>query len=269
MLGLSRPRRAVARSVVVALALMAAGASAVRAQDTVSDLQIEGGKTERVLYVGPAHPHAALVMLPGGDGDVGIEPGGTIDTPNNFLVRTRALWVAHDFGVFILDAPGGEDLRGLRSGARYGAAVDAAAGFAAKQTGAPVFLVGTSQGSIAAMNGAARAPAGLIAGLVLTESVSRRSASGETVFDAAPENVRVPALVVVNPDDVCPASPPADGPRIVAAMRASPDARLQAVAGGTKRSKSDCDALTPHGYYGVESAAVDTIAAWLDAHLRN
>jgi len=59
-------------------------------------------------------------------------------------------------------------------------------------------VMGTSQGSIAAMNAAAHDSSGDIVGVILTESVSILGGSRETVFDAHPQDVHVPALVVAN-----------------------------------------------------------------------
>jgi len=132
----------------------------------------------------------------------------------------------------------------------------------------PVFLLGSSQGSIAAMNGAAHAVPGSVAGVVLTESVSVLGGSHERVFDADPARVTVPALVVANRDDACDVAPPADAPRIAAAMTHSPTVKVLTVSGGVTRSVKACGSLTPHGYYGIEDQVVDAIARWMDAHSR-
>ena len=68
----------------------------------------------------------------------------------------------------------------------------------ARATNAPIWLVGTSQGSIGAAYGAAHLP-GKVAGVVLTSSVAGHSNSGETVFDSDLGAIAVPALVVVEP----------------------------------------------------------------------
>ena len=81
-----------------------------------------------------------------------------------------------------------------------------------------MFLLGTSQGSIAAMNSAAHLRDGQIAGLVLTRSVSRLGGSHETVFDAQPDRVNVPVLVVANSVDRCGVASPLDAPKIAAAL---------------------------------------------------
>lgn len=236
--------------------------------ERILDLPLAGGLTQRVLYATPAQPRAAIVMLPGGAGDVGLDDDGDISHGHNFVVRTRASWVARGYAVLIPDTIDQTNLRGLRSSPQYAALVGSLARFAQSQAKAPVFLLGTSQGSIAAMNGAAHASAGLIAGLILTESVSRMGGSHETVFSASPEAVRMPALVVANRDDQCDVAPPEDAPRIAAAMTASPKVDVLSVSGGIDKSRKACGSLTPHGYYGIEADVIDGIARWIDGRIK-
>ena len=205
-------------------------------------------------------------MLPGGSGDIGLHADGDLRHADNFVVRTRARWAALGYAVLIPDTTDREDLRGLRSSVSYASLVDDLATYAHSLAAGPVFLLGTSQGSIAAMNGAAHAQAGLISGVVLTESVAVTGRSGETVFDANPQDVRVPALVVANRDDACDVAPPSMAPRIVAAMRRSPDARVLAVSGRRQGPHNPCSSLSPHGYYGIEGPVIDEISRWMRAH---
>lgn len=205
-------------------------------------------------------------MLPGGSGEVGFERDGDVRRGNNFVVRTRALWARSGYAVLIPDTIDGANLRGLRSSPDYARRIADLVGFAHGKVAAPVFLLGTSQGSIAAMNAAAHATAGSVAGVVLTESVSEMGGSGETVFSASPQRVRVPALIVANRDDRCNVAPPQAAPKIAAAMTASRDVRVMMVSGGTTRSGKDCGSLTPHGYFGIEEEVVEKITRWLDAH---
>jgi pimeloyl-ACP methyl ester carboxylesterase len=231
------------------------------------DLPLADGGHQRVLVDAPVKPRAVMIMLPGGSGDIGLTRDGDIRHDDNFVVRTRDLWTARGYAVVIPDTIGRENLRGLRSSPEYARLVDSLIGFAQDKVAAPVFLLGTSQGSIAAMNGAAHAGPGRLAGVVLTESVSVMGGSHETVFDAAPEAVRVPALVVANQDDRCDVAPPAMAPKIAAAMSRSPDVKVVTVSGGITRSSKDCGSLTPHGYYGIESQVVSLIGSWMEDHL--
>jgi hypothetical protein len=216
-----------------------------------------------VLYVSPEHPRATLVMLPGGAGDIGVDGEGDIANGMNFVVRARDLWVGEGFAVLIPDAIDGENLRGVRSSPQYGRLVGELVAAAHEESRAPVFLLGTSQGAIAAMNGAASLHNGEIAGVILSESVSRPGESQETVFDAHPERVNVPALVVANSDDRCDVAPPGDAAKIAAAMKQAPQVKVLDVSGGEQRSKRACGSLSPHGYLGIERQVVGAVSAWM------
>jgi pimeloyl-ACP methyl ester carboxylesterase len=237
--------------------------------ERVFDLPLPNGDHQRVLYAAPPHPSATIVMLPGGAGDVGVERDGDVRHDNNFVVRTRALWVSRGYAVLVPDTIDRANLRGVRSSPEYGRLVDSLVGFVHTQADGPVFLLGTSQGSIAAMNGAAHAAPGSVAGLVLTESVSRMGGSHETVFSADPQDVTAPTLVVANRDDACDVAPPEDAPRIAAAMTHSRDVQVLWVNGGITKSSKACGSLTPHGYYGIETPVIEQISRWMREHAQS
>jgi len=241
-------------------------ATSADAAERVFDLPLQGAASQRILFAASPHARGTIVMLPGGAGDVGVERDGDIRHDDNFVVRTRALWERHGYAVLIPDTIDRANLRGVRSTPAYARLVNDLVDFAHRQVSGPVFLLGTSQGSIAAMNGAAHTSTGSIAGLVLTESVSVMGGSGETVFSADPQLVRIPALIVANRDDRCNVAPPQDAPRIAASLTASRDVRVLMVSGGTTRSAKDCGSLTPHGYFGIEEQVVSGISRWMDSH---
>jgi hypothetical protein len=233
---------------------------------TVHDVSFSGGGKIRVLFATVQSPRGVIVMLPGGAGDIGIETDGNLAHAKNFVVRSQDLWLAHRYAVLIPDAIGGQNMRGLRSSPEFAQAVQDLVHFAhAQASGAPIFLLGTSQGSIAAMNGAAHISRRELAGVVLTESVSRQSKSGETVFDASPNRVTVPALIVANRTSACRVAPAEDAPKIAAAMTNAHEVKVLYVEGGVTRSR-DCGSLSPHGYLGIENTVVGQIVTWLDAH---
>jgi pimeloyl-ACP methyl ester carboxylesterase len=86
------------------------------------------------------------------------------------------------------------------------------------------------------------------------------------VFDAHPQNVHVPALVVANKDDRCKVAPPSMADAIARAM-SNTHASVLLVEGGEVRSSNECASLSPHGYLGIEDKVVDEIADWM-AHVR-
>lgn len=131
----------------------------------------------------------------------------------------------------------------------------------------PVWLVGTSMGSLSAANAAGRLTAGGPAGIVLTSSVTEASkASYETTPHAGLGDVRVPALVVHHRDDACRASPFSGAEAIVRALKQAPAKELLAFEGGSPPISTPCEAKAAHGYVGIEAKVVEAIGAWIRAH---
>src|SRR5215467_5343420 len=168
----------------------------------VSDLPVTGG-TERVLFLGTQGARVLLVLLPGTDGIVGLDgEGGVHQLGGNFLVRTIGQWTAQGFDVVLPDAPNGTSLLGQRHLPAYADAISRAIDFGRSRANLPVWLIGTSQGSTAAVNGAAHLGA-KVSGVVLASSVTRPGRAGETLFDAEPGAIAAPVLVVSNQNDSC------------------------------------------------------------------
>jgi hypothetical protein len=229
----------------------------------VEDLPLQGGGFQRVLY-SPARrdTKGIIVMFPGGTGEIDIEKSGRVKNAKNFVVRSDDLWRERGYGIVLVDAIEHQSMRGQRSSAAYAELTKRIVEFAHRQANVPVWVLGTSQGSIAAMNAASHAGATQLAGLILTESVSILGGSHETVFDAHPEDVHVPSLVVANVDDRCKVAPPSMAQSIAQAIRHAPTTVLT-VSGGEQRSRDDCASLSAHGYYGIEEKVVDNIVDWM------
>ncbi|MGH7035130.1 MAG: hypothetical protein ACREFL_15465 [Stellaceae bacterium] len=253
------------RCLVFAAMLLAQTARA--AEPAVVDLPIEGGVSERVLYLAPDNPKLALVMLPGGDGVLAIAPDGKIGKGGNFLVRTRKAWVARGAAVAIPDAPSdGKSLFFLRHSPFYAQAVHIIVEFLHGRTRAPVWLVGTSQGTNAAVNAAAALTHGEIAGIVLTSSLTRagrRPELQETVYGADLAAINVPVLIASHVDDACNLSPPTENAKLRSMLTHSPRSEIITVSGGLPPRSQPCEAFAPHGFYGVEDDIVRRILAWI------
>jgi len=248
------------RAVIFLLANMAA--LTARAETFVTDLPLAEGGMQRLLYTAPPNPRAAVLMLPGGNGMVEIGPDGGIGRLGaNFLLRTSPTWQAQGFAVAVVTPPNGMSLLGYRHTPAYAAQLGEVVDFIHTRTSAPVWLVGTSQGAIAAVSGGARL-GGKIAGIVVSSSVTGRSNSGETLFDSDPGSVTVPALVVANTGDTCQASPPGEAPRIAAAFARSPRKDIIYVQSTASQGPA-CEAMSPHGYFGIEAETVSRITAWI------
>lgn len=239
----------------------AARAQTVAGPVEVADLAVPTGGSMRVLFVNTRSSRAIVILLSGGDGVFTIDNAGGVRPGGNFLVRTRALWAAQGFGFVVPGPANGQSLSGRRSTAAYVGELDRVVDFARSRSNGPVWLIGTSQGSTAAVNGGAHLGP-KVAGVVLTSSVTRPGRAGETVFDAAPGMISAPTLVVANSADTCRFTPPGDAPHLVAALIRSP--RKELTMFESREIQSDpCRAHSPHGYLGIETAVVQRIAEWI------
>ncbi len=258
---LPRPRLTAGRPLRAALAAIALvlGTVPALAQAIVQDIPTASG-SERVFLASPTNPRATVFMFAGGSGAVAFNAANQItEMGENFLLRTQPLWLAQGFAFATLGSP--TSLMGRRHTLAYAEQIARAVDFVRTRANAPVWLIGTSQGSIAAANGAAHL-AGRGAGVVLTSSVAGHSLSGESVFDSELGAIAVPALVVANRGDGCPSALPGFAPQILAALIRSPRRELVYVESRQARS-GPCEAMSPHGYLGIEGEVVQRIARWV------
>jgi pimeloyl-ACP methyl ester carboxylesterase len=245
-----------------ALVLPAPVAFAGNAANVV-DIRVDGASNRLLFLAPPARPAAAVVMFPGGDGVIAITDDGAIAKPNNFLIRTRDLWLAQGLLFVAVDTPPGQGR--ARTGDAGQRAIAAIVAEVKKRTGAPIWLVGTSAGAPAAMAGAASLPAGAIHGAAISSPVST-GGRRETVFDVKLESIAVPVLIQIHEDDGCQLTPPANAQRIKSALTAAPAVEIQQFSGGSYPRSGPCEALAPHGFLGIEDKVVAAAAGWIKQH---
>ena len=237
------------------------------AEPVLTEAPLEDGRIQRVLYAAPENPRILAIMLPGGNGMVEFGPDGSFRRMGDaLLLRTLPLWRAQGFAVAVLTPPDGMSLLGYRHTEAYAAAIGRAVDHLKDRADLPVWLIGNSQGAIAAIGAAARLGP-KIAGIVVMSSVTGRSSSGETLFDSEPERVAVPVLIVANKGDACPASPPGDAPRIAEALTRAPRKEILYLESTTTKGQQ-CGPEAPHSYFGVEQEAVAGVAQWIIAAMQ-
>ena len=228
------------------------------------------GVTESFLLLRPAGPPvAAVILLAGGDGDLALTADGIGRLQGNFLLRTRMRWVREGFLVAIPDRPSDRagGLWNFRTTAEHAADVAAIIAALRETAPVPVWLVGTSMGSLSAANAAARLTEGGPHGIVLTSSVTERSKmSHESTRHAGLGDIRVPTLVVHHREDGCRASPWSGAEAIMRALERAPVKELLAFEGGSPPISQPCEAKAAHGYLGIEAKVVEAIGAWIRAH---
>jgi hypothetical protein len=260
--------------------VIALGAGPVRAaEEEMRSVPTRPGVTERFLLVHPAGaPVASVILFAGGDGALNLSDQGIGGLRGNFLVRTRQRFARDGLLVAVIDAPsdrGGFGLTGFRTTADHARDVQAVIAALRQEADVPVWVVGTSNGTMSAANAAARLREGGPAGLVLTSTVTvvgpgaARShiGSSETVRDVRLGDVRVPTLLVHHKKDGCVASPYEGAAALLKRLDKAPKKELLTFEGGLPPKSEPCEAFSAHGYLGLEAEVVPAITAWIKAAL--
>jgi hypothetical protein len=251
------------------VAALALAAPAIHAQKMdVTDLPTRSAVTERLLAIAPADPKAVVFLLAGGPGRVRITNDG--QTKNeNFLVRSRQLFVATQLVTVVVDVPTdqpeGMTVAFRESSEHVADLIGAIAWARARWPGRPVWLVGTSRGTQSAAAAAValandtRGPDGI----VLTSSILARSPRdpGTPVQERPLDKLKIPVLVVHHQDDPCPIC----APRLLSEVKLPPGGRIVMETGGTSTG-DPCQSFSHHGYNGIEGAVVADIAAFITGH---
>ena len=249
------------RPAAVFALLLAAGTAA--AEDIVI-LPTRGDVTQSYLLSAPeaGKARAVAILFPGGAGKVDLEreTARTALDRGNFLVRARRLLAGNGIAAAVMDAPsdqsGGMDDR-FRLGAAHVEDVEKVVVNLKKRfPGLPVFLVGTSRGTVSAA--AAGARLGKAAdGVVLTATLFLASAKqpGLSGFDFA--SISAPLLFVHHVDDGCTYTP------YSSAKRYAERYPLVSVSGGLPPQSKPCDAMSAHGFLGKEAETVDAMVKWM------
>ena len=247
---------------LVTLALLMTAEAAAFAEEIIT-LKTRAGVTQLFLMSIPQQPPAAVaVLFTGGDGNIELrsENGSPAFRAGNFLVRSRELFVAGGIATAIVDAPSDES-RGMDDRFRLGEqhAEDIAkvvAELKQRFPKIPVFLVGTSRGTISAA-ATGRTLADNIAGVVLTSTlfIAARNGPGLSGFDFA--TIKAPLLFVHNMDDACRFTP------YHSAKALADRFPLITVHGGDSPRSDACEAYSYHGYLGKERETVDAVVNWV------
>ncbi|TMA07765.1 MAG: lysophospholipase [Deltaproteobacteria bacterium] len=251
------------------VALTLSFAAAAHAQEIVT-LPTRPGVTQAYFIARvPANSRAIALLFPGSGGLIRLrsENGQIKFGGDNFLVRSRTEFIKRGVITAIGDAPSDQQSGWgmgdeFRLGEQHFTDMSAVIADLDKRfPGVPLFLIGTSRGTVSAAPLAAKFGS-QIAGVVLTSTVFRQTGPRSTErgpqlsgFDFA--TIKIPLLFVHHVSDQCTATPYAD------AQRLSDKYPLISVIGGLPPKTDPCDAFSQHGYYGKESETVEEMVNWM------
>jgi hypothetical protein len=249
------------RRLLIALVLLV---PSVACGEDIVILPTRGGVTQSYLLSAPekGKARAVAILFAGGPGKVDLEreTARTTFDRGNFLVRSRQLFARNGIAAAVADAPSDQP-QGMEDEFRLGMshAEDIGrviADLKRRFPGLPVFLVGTSRGTISAAAIGSRAGKS-VDGVVLTATLflATKRQPGLSGFDFA--SIPSPLLFVHHVDDECAYTPHSS------ARRLSDRYLLISVSGGPPAQSKPCEALSAHGFLGREPETVSAIAKWM------
>jgi hypothetical protein len=210
---------------------------------------------------------ASVILITGGDGLLSLDATGTIiNSTGNFLIRSADLLLRHGLNVMMADAapahPNGLN-DAVRLSTTHAAELQGFISAAANRWGRPVWVVGTSNGSISTVTAGGFQPtlAGL-RGVVLTSPVTVLPLAQQPTFDLYASRITLPALVVWHRDDHCSVSPPAGSAGLFTVIPSFEKAS-RAFQHGHSVATDPCGAFSEHGYAGIEEEVVEKIADFI------
>jgi len=263
------------RSVV--LLLLLAVSLPTHADSELVEFTPRSGVTLKTMVIEPeTKPKTVLISYPGGRGT--IELRSFFGSPSinkykaNFLVRTRDLFVKNGYVVVLPDVP--SDHKKLKYKYRLSddQIVDTTTlvDYFQNKYNLPVWIMGTSASSLTAAYAGSKLTK-KIAGIVLTASVTRMKESWY-VYDDFPEgtasanleDITVPVIISSNREDACNLSPSEDSELIRERLVNSPRVEVKYYSGGDVPQSKDCNALSRHGFLGLEDQVVSDIISFIE-----
>lgn len=270
-------RKFSAKMGVTALAVLAAFAismTGAHAEEVITVKPEYGGELDFILLK-PFNPKAAVVLFPGGHGNLRLDDYGETRR-KSFLVRSREDFLDRGFMVAVFNPPSGmeELLRPYRMSEKHGQDIRAVVEYLKKTANVPVWLIGLSRGTYSVANGAIRLK-DLLSGIILT-STATKSRKKYTIYATHPNGVidmelgsiMVPVLVVVNKTDTCAGSPASNAEKLSKAFTGAPKTAVKIFDGEQESKQDNCKWWSQHQFSGFEEKVVDAIADFIKANAK-
>jgi len=179
------------------------------------------------------------------------------------VVRLRRQFAEAGFVALVVDSPSDHGrLVRFRISAAQAEDTRALIRWATQRWPVPVWLVGTSRGTISAADLAIRIH---VAGLVLLSSVTAGDREKLTLHDVTLAEITAPTLLVHHEQDACNASPLAGAQQLVDQLTHAPTVGWHIMTGGEPPTASPCSPRSPHGFSGLDLQVAALIVAFIHA----
>ena len=235
----------------------------------IMQLTTRPGVTVKILIMTPDRASkGTLLMFPGGNGANHFsEGGGKIRLGGNFLVRSSNLFLERSSAVAIVDVPS-DQAYGMsdqfRTSKEHTEDVRKIIDLLVQKLQQPIFLAGTSRGTISAAHLGISLKDQRIGAIILTSSIGASKGAGLSLFNLPLEDIALPVLFVHHREDDCWASRFNDALQARERIKGSPRTHFIEVSGGDAPRSQPCEALSYHGYLGKEREVVTAITDWIE-----
>jgi predicted alpha/beta-hydrolase family hydrolase len=253
---------------IIVIVLLTLSAPCVNAlEGELRTIPTRPGVTQSFLLILPADkPIASVILFAGAHGRLALSPQGIGWGSGNFLVRNRERFTHEGFLVAVVDAPSDrtQGLWNFRTSIAHAEDIKHVIAELKKIADVPVWLVGMSMGTVSAANAAARLKGGGPDGLVLTSTIMRESKQvSETVNSVRLKDIRVPTLLVHHKRDACWETPYEYAVDLMKRLTGVLKKELLAFSGGDLSVTDPCEAMSYHGFLGLDAEVVTAIASWI------
>ena len=274
---LSRAKTLFAAAAIAAAAAFGGGpahAASVASENWVTRPDV----LNRVLVLKPDQPTGAVMLLPGGHGNINLDAQARIGWgEDDFLLRTRMRYANGGLIAIVPDVAADHkppaSLAGFRTSPMQAddlhALADHLRGMAPK-----VWVVAYDSGVTSALNAAARGKADTIAGLVLISPVLEEpEPTGSMLIDGAKLALAsMPVLLISHESDSC-SRPAVDRIKNAAAALKAPNFQSITIKGGSEQyavsdpfeySEDSCNTQAHHALAGREAVVSRNVIDWID-----
>lgn len=209
---------------------------------------------------------ANLILMSGGSGGIGYRDG--IPQSDNFLIRSREHFASGNplakFNVALMG--NSSDMRQLNPETRakneHVTDIAALVAHIRTQNSAPIWLVGTSQGTISAA-AAGIALGNKIEGIIFSAPITLPLLVPTSLSQQPIHEIKVPAMVIFHEKDSCRTTRPEHGEAVLKRLSQSKPKKFLLISGGDSPSGEACQALHWHGFINMEAQAALVITNWI------
>lgn len=133
--------------------------------------------------------------------------------------------------------------------------------YAKQNFGKPVWLVGTSRGTVSGTAAAISLGDSEVQGLVLTASVTSKKTGAIATQNIA--SLKMPTLVVHHKNDACKVCVPHEASRIPSDLKSARVKKFVLIEGGSQPEGDPCEAKHWHGFINFEKETAKIITDWI------